>query len=98
MSNNNFVLEYVCGLIQKNGKFPAACNIAEFNYIDTGYVDSIAIIKFILDIEAKFDIEISEEDMLSPQFRTVGGLVAIVEEKVSNKKRLASNPLEILEK
>ncbi len=79
----NIVLEYVSSLIQKKGKFPANCNIAEFNYIDSGYVDSIAIIKFILDIEAKFDIEISEDDMVSQKFRTVGGLVGLIVSKTA---------------
>lgn len=59
--------------------------MAEFNYIDSGYVDSIAVVKFVIEIEAKFDIEISEEDMMSPQFRTVGGLVAIIETKLAHK-------------
>ena len=79
----NEILEYVSGLIQKKGKLPVGCNLTEFNYIDSGYIDSIAIIKFVLDIEAKFEIEISEEDMLSPQFRTIGGLVRLIENKTA---------------
>ncbi len=80
---NHEILQYVSGLIQKKGKLPVGSNLAEFNYIDSGYVDSIAIIKFVLDIEAKFEIEISEEDMLSPQFRTIGGLVRLIESKIA---------------
>ena len=90
VSSLGSVFEYVCGLIQKKSKFPANCIIDELNYIDTGYVDSIAIIKLVLDIEVKFDIEISESDMLSPQFRTVGGLVAMVENKVMAEGNNAS--------
>ena len=76
------VFDYVCRLIQKKSRFPSDCAVDELDYIETGYIDSMALIKFVLDIEAKFDIEISEFDMLSPQFRTVGGLVRLIGEKI----------------
>ena len=76
------VCDYVCRLIQKKSRFPDDCVIDELDYLETGYIDSMALIKFVLDIESKFDIEISEFDMLSPQFRTVGGLVRLIGEKL----------------
>jgi len=60
--------------------------VSAFNFVDSGHVDSLAIIKFVLDLEEKFDISLSEEDMLDPQFRTIGGLVSIIESKLSNKR------------
>lgn len=83
MKMKDTILEYISGLIQKKGKLPANCDIAEFNYIDTGHIDSIAIIKFVLDIETKFNIEITDEDMMTVQFRTVGGLVCLIASKTN---------------
>lgn len=82
ISTRGDVHDYVCRLIQKKCRFPENCAIDELDYLETGYIDSMALIKFVLDIEAKFDIEISEFDMLAPQFRTVGGLVCMIGEKI----------------
>ncbi|GAB2182499.1 hypothetical protein DLREEDagrD3_27220 [Denitratisoma sp. agr-D3] len=52
----------------------------ELDYRRAGYVDSIGIMKFVLEIEAEFDIEISEAEIESPAFSTIGGLVRIIDE------------------
>lgn len=79
------VREYVLAAIGRKAKLPADVDIGTFNYIDSGHVDSIEIIKFVVDIEAAFDIEILEADLESPEFRTVGGLVAIVNGKLASR-------------
>jgi len=38
--------------------------------------------KFIFQIEEKFDVEISEEDMMDESFSTIGGLVQIILNKM----------------
>jgi acyl carrier protein len=63
-------------LIARNGPLPA--DAASFNYIDSGHVDSLGVMSLVAALEERFDIEISDEDILSDQFRTVGGLIAIV--------------------
>ena len=79
----NAVREYVLAAIGRKAKLPAAVDIETFNYIDTGYVDSIEIIKFVVDIEARFNIEISDADLESPEFRTVGGLISMIGGKIA---------------
>jgi len=69
--------------IEKKGKLPNNCEIDSFNYIDSGYVDSMGIIKFVLNIEAEFEIELTESDMESPEFKTIGGLVNIIRKKIT---------------
>lgn len=51
------------------------------DYIKEGYIDSISIIRFVLDIERHFDVRISDNDMSSEKFRSVRGLAGIVESK-----------------
>lgn len=73
----NFIIKY----ISKKGKLPQDVNLDEFNYIDTGYVDSMGILKFVVELEQEFDIEISDDDIMLPEFKTIGGLVKMIERK-----------------
>lgn len=77
--------QFVLRLIEKEAKLPRDIDIDLFNYIDTGYVDSIGIIEFLVEIEFEFNIEISEADIESLEFRTVGGLVSIINRKTASK-------------
>ena len=40
------------------------------------------MVKFIIQIEDEFKIEISDDDMLSDSFQSVGGLVEIIMAKL----------------
>lgn len=71
---------FIYRLLEKKGKLPSPVE-PSFDYLRSGHVDSMGLIKFMLEIEAEFDIEITEDDMLSPAFRTVGGLLALIEQK-----------------
>jgi len=44
------VREFVLASIGRKAKLPTDVDIETFNYIDSGYVDSIEIIKFVVDI------------------------------------------------
>lgn len=78
MQNRVQVLEYIAGLLEKKQALPKEVALQDYCYIDCGHIDSLALMKFILDIEDKFQIEISDDDMLSDAFKTVGGLVDII--------------------
>lgn len=77
------IQEFVLQLIEKDFSLPGGIDIESFSYIDKGYVDSIGVIKFVLDIESQFGIEISESDMESTGFRTVGGIVSIINRQLA---------------
>lgn len=76
------IQEFVLQLIEKDFSLPEGIDIESFSYIDKGYVDSIGVIKFVLDIESRFEIEISESDLESTEFGTVGGIVSIINQKL----------------
>ena len=78
----NKIKDFVINYIEKKGKLPKDINLDEFNYIETGYVDSIGIMKFVVEIEKEFDIEITDDEIISPKFKTIGGLVKIIEGKL----------------
>ena len=79
------VRQFVLRLIEKKAKLPKDVDVDSFDYIDSGYIDSLGIIRFILEIESKYDIEISDSDMQSSEFRTVGGLVSLINRKIASK-------------
>jgi len=76
------VAAYLTARIQQKGKLPAGTELAGFDYIESGHIDSIGIIRFILDLEREFDIVIGEADIDCADFRTIGGLTALIERKL----------------
>ncbi len=51
-----------------------------YNYL-SGHIDSFGIIHFIMAIEEEFNIQLLPEDTESEEFRTIGGLIKIIENK-----------------
>lgn len=79
------IKEFIIKYISKKGKLPKDVNLDEFNYIDTGYIDSMGLLKFIVELEQEFDVEISDDDIMLIEFKTIGGLVSIIESKRRKK-------------
>jgi acyl carrier protein len=72
------VTQFVVSLIEENGKLPSDVQLDTFNYVESGYVDSIGLIKFVVEIEEEFNIELTEDDLAHQDFKTIGGLVNII--------------------
>lgn len=81
------IKSFVLKLIEKKAKLPKDIVVDTFNFVDTGYVDSLGIIKFVVDIESHFDIEITDTDIESQEFRTVGGIVSIISGKIASRAK-----------
>lgn len=75
------VRTFVLALLEKKTRLPKEFDDAS-DFIKMGIVDSVGIIKFILELESGFDIEITEEDIESDDFRTVRGLVSVIDRKI----------------
>lgn len=57
-------------------------DIDTINYVESGYIDSLAMLKFVVELEDKFGIEFSDDELSLPDFKVVGGLIKIIESKV----------------
>lgn len=79
----NDILNFLAELLKKKHDLPKGIDLATYRYIDSGHIDSISMIGFIVDIESYFDIEISDLDMESSEFRTIGGLINIINRKIT---------------
>jgi acyl carrier protein len=82
MADKGRIRDFIVKTIEKKSKLPTDQNIEQFNYIDSGHIDSIGLIKFILDLENEFGIDIAPEDMDSEEFRTIGGLAMLIERRL----------------
>jgi acyl carrier protein len=77
------VKKYIVDYIEKKGKLPEDADLDSFDFVATGYIDSLAFFKFVVELEAEFDIEISDDDLAAPGFRTIGGVAAAVAGKLA---------------
>ncbi|MCL2766148.1 MAG: acyl carrier protein [Peptococcaceae bacterium] len=82
----NEIIKYIVGYIEKKGKLPDNIDVETFDYVITGYLDSLAVFKFVVDIESKYDIEFSEDDLMIPEIKTIGGMADIIENLVKVTK------------
>ena len=53
-----------------------------FDFVENGYVDSMGLVQFVAILEDDFDIEFTAEELLSDEFKTVGGLEKIITSKI----------------
>jgi len=76
------VTEFVIKYFEKKKPIKDAMDINCINYLEEGFVDSLGLMKFIVALEEKFDIEITEEDMEKDEFYLTDGLTNIIIRKV----------------
>jgi D-alanine--poly(phosphoribitol) ligase subunit 2 len=76
------IKRFIIALLEKKQRLPECEDIGSYRYLDAGHIDSLGIMNFILQLEDKFEVEISDDDMLSELFQTVDGLTKIVLGKV----------------
>ncbi len=50
------------------------------HYLDIGIIDSIGIVKMVMEFEEKFKIQFDADCMQTYEFQTIGGLVQIIEQ------------------
>ena len=80
------IKEFVTDYIQREYTVPEDVDIMTLNYIDAGYIDSMAFIQFISTIEDEFDIEFEVEDIENPKLRIVGNLIDFIKSKVNEQQ------------
>jgi D-alanine--poly(phosphoribitol) ligase subunit 2 len=82
MRNRDEIEKYVVSLLSKKAPLPDNVDLGRFRYLDAGQVDSLGLTKFIFELEDRFGIEFNADDTQSDEFRTVGGLISLIEQKL----------------
>lgn len=79
------IKEFVTEYIQREYTVPEGVDIMTLNYIEAGYIDSMAFIQFISTIEDEYDIEFEVEDIENPKLRIVGKLIDFIQAKIDEQ-------------
>ena len=58
-------------------------NNEDFNFFDSGHLDSLEILKFNMQLEKKFNIKLSPKEITSEKYKTVNGLTSIINKKLN---------------
>ena len=85
MNSRENIKQYILSKLQQEYSIKEETDIEHFNYVDTGYVDSMGIIQFLAELEEYFDIEFSDEEMSSDEFKVVGKLINMIADKVRSE-------------
>lgn len=75
MSIKKRVIEFFnsCGELPKTD-----IEIIKFSYLDSGFIDSMKLVEMIVMFEDEFEIKFTHEELQSNEFRTIGGLINII--------------------
>ena len=73
--------DFVFAFFEARGPIPGTSEAEQgsFDYVDGVVLDSFGIVEMVTELETQFGIAFSPEDLQSPEFRTIGGLIAMVE-------------------
>ncbi len=71
------VLEY----LESKGPIPATTpeEKLDYRYLDRGHIDSFGLIEMISHLEQKLGVRFEPKHMQSEEFRSVGGLITILQ-------------------
>lgn len=74
----DFLLDY----IQREYSLPEDIDFITFNYVESGYIDSMGLVQFIATIEDEFGIEFTDEELENPKIKVIGGLIDMIKSKM----------------
>ena len=76
------IKEFILDSIQKEYALPSSVNTDAFNYAESGYIDSVGMIRFVVELEDRFGISFTDEELSDPAFKVVGTLARMIQEKM----------------
>jgi len=82
--NKKSIIKYLSSILQKKRKIPIKFkkNLEKFNFIDSGFIDSLEIFFFIVQIEKKFKIKFSNKEINSKKFKIIPGITELIQKKL----------------
>jgi acyl carrier protein len=74
-----FVLDYLA----RKAPLPVARDLGGIEYFKEGYLDSMGLVKFLVEVDRRFGVELTEDDLLRPEVTTVDGLCRVIEGRIT---------------
>ena len=75
------IIKIIARLLSQKKPLPRDVDINTFRYYESGHIDSLGVMSFVASLENEFDIEITDEEMLSEAFQQVDGLSKLIASK-----------------
>lgn len=79
------IKEFILEELQKNYDINTDLDWEELNFVEEGYITSLGLIQFVVELEEQFNIRFTDEEIMSKEFQIVGRLVKLVEKKLESK-------------
>ena len=82
---NEDIFNFIVSLLEKHGPVPEGNEKEKlaYRFLETGHIDSFTLNEFIIEIEDQFDIVLSPDDTQSEEFRSIGGLIEIIKNRIN---------------
>ena len=82
---NENIFNFIISLLEKHGPVPGKDDKEKlaYRFLETGHIDSFTLNEFIMEIEDQFNIALCPEDMQSEEFRSIGGLIEIIKNRIN---------------
>ena len=82
---NEDIFNFIVSLLEKHGPVPEGNEKEKlaYRFLETGHIDSFTLNEFIMEIEDQFDIILSPDDTQSEEFRSIGGLIKIIKNRIN---------------
>jgi acyl carrier protein len=59
----------------------AAENVCDTDYFEAGWLTSMEVVEFVMEIEQRFVMQFSDRDLQDPRFVTIAGLTELILER-----------------
>jgi acyl carrier protein len=56
-------------------------NLRDTDYFEAGWLTSMEVVEFVMEIEQRFSMQFSESDLQDPRFVTIAGLGELILER-----------------
>ena len=80
------IKEFILEELEKEYDIDKTGDLNGLNFVEEGYVTSLGIIQFVVALEEQYGIEFSEEELASEDFKILGKLISLIEQKIKEKQ------------
>lgn len=75
------IREMIVEYVEREYQLPEGIDYDAFDLVENGYIDSMSLVVFVSLLEEEYDVEFTSEELLSKDFRTIGGLERLIHSK-----------------
>jgi acyl carrier protein len=90
MSMQCEISDFIAAHLRARGFASPNEDFDKLDLFESGAIDSLGAMHFAAALEARFDIELTDQDILSEDFRNVGGVIQLVRRAIERRQSAAA--------